>query len=114
MSTLTSTRVAFDKELRFIRVHINEKPYWEYVTRTNSAQGVTIVAVTREQEIVLIKQHRIPLDAEVVELPVGLVGDKDPDETPKKAVAKELFEETGYISGRAAVMSPTYAVPSCA
>lgn len=97
MSTLTSTRVAFDKELRFIRVHINEKPYWEYVTRTNSAQGVTIVAVTRHQEIVLVKQHRIPLGAEVIELPAGLVGDKDPKETPEEAVAKELLEETGYV-----------------
>lgn len=98
MSTLTSTRVAFDKELRFIRVHINETPYWEYVTRTNSAQGVTIVAVTHQQEIILVAQHRIPLGATVIELPAGLVGDKSGRETPEEAVAKELREETGYVA----------------
>ena len=96
MSTLTSTRIAFDKELRFIQIHVNENPYWEYVTRTNSAQGVTIVAVTRDKKIVLVKQHRIPLGVEVVELPAGLVGDKNTDERPEDAVAKELLEETGY------------------
>ncbi len=97
MSTLTSTRIAFDKELRFIRVHINEKPYWEYVTRTNSAEGVTIVAVTDQNEIILVSQHRIPLGRTVVEWPAGLVGDKNSDETPEQAVAKELREETGYV-----------------
>ena len=83
-------------KLRFIRVHINEKPYWEYVTRTNSAEGVTIVAVTLHEEIVLVKQHRIPLNADVIELPAGLVGDKNTNETPEEAVQKELLEETGY------------------
>jgi len=97
MSTLTSTRVAFDKELKFIRVHISETPYWEYVTRTNSAEGVTIVAVTERQEIVLVKQHRIPIGAQVIELPAGLVGEKDHGEEPKEAVVKGLHQETGYL-----------------
>jgi len=88
---------AIESGLRFIRVHINEQPYWEYVTRTNSAEGVTIVAVTQQQEILVVKQHRIPLDADVIELPAGLVGDKDRDETPEQAAAKELREETGYV-----------------
>ncbi|MCX7109386.1 MAG: NUDIX hydrolase [Proteobacteria bacterium] len=97
MSTPTSQRISFEKELRFIRVHINEKPYWEYVTRVNSAQGVTIVAVTDSREIILVKQYRIPLGKFVIELPAGLVGDKNKNETPKEAVAKELLEETGYV-----------------
>jgi ADP-ribose pyrophosphatase len=84
------------RQLRFLRVHINEQPYWEYVTRTNSAEGVTIVAVTCDQEILVVRQHRIPLGAKVIELPAGLVGDHDQDETPEEAVAKELREETGY------------------
>jgi len=97
MSTSTYTRVESDKQLLFLRVHICEKPYWEYVTRTNSAQGVTIVALTDQQEIILVAQHRIPLNATVIELPAGLVGDKSDKETPEEAVARELREETGYV-----------------
>lgn len=98
MTTTTRTRLTSGEELRFIRVHVSKTPYWEYVTRTNSAEGVTIVAVTQNREILLVKQHRIPLGADVIELPAGLVGDKDRTETPEQAVAKELREETGYVA----------------
>lgn len=95
MQPSDSTQLGGDKKLRFIRIHVHENPYWEYVTRTNSAEGVTIVAITKQHEIVLVKQHRIPLGVKVIELPAGLVGDKG-QETPQQAVQKELLEETGY------------------
>lgn len=96
MSTFSSTQLGGNRELRFIRIHVSDKPYWEYVTRTNASQGVTIVAVTKEREILLVKQHRIPLGVKVIELPAGLVGDKNSEETAEQAVKKELQEETGY------------------
>ena len=96
MTDQTQTQLASGRELKFIRVHVSETPYWEYVTRTNSAEGVTIVAVTLDRKIILVKQKRIPLDKYVIELPAGLVADKDSTETPVQAVMKELLEETGY------------------
>lgn len=96
MPAFDSVQHGGDIRLRFIRVHVSDKPYWEFVTRTNASEGVTILAVTPSCEVVLVRQHRIPLDKMVIELPAGLVGDKQRGETPQQAVHKELLEETGY------------------
>ena len=85
-----------EKTPRYLRIEINDAPYWEYVTRTNATGGATLVAVTEQNEIVLVSQYRIPLRAHVIELPAGLVGDDDRDESPAQAAARELREETGY------------------
>jgi ADP-ribose pyrophosphatase len=96
MAIFDSTELHDGTRLRFLRVHVNERPYWEHVSRSNASGGVTIVAVTRDREILLVKQHRIPLGRMVIELPAGLVGDTDGNETAEQAVRKELREETGY------------------
>lgn len=74
---------------------------WEYVTRTNASGVVVIVAVTREREVVLVEQYRVPVGAPVIELPAGLAGDQgDADEPLTRAAERELWEETGYRSDR--------------
>lgn len=73
---------------------------WEYVRRRHASGVVAIVALTASGEIVLVEQHRAPLDARVVELPAGLVGDlvDEADEQPLTAARRELMEETGFVS----------------
>jgi len=66
---------------------------WEYVKRTNSVQGVTVIPVTEQGEIILVEQFRIPVGKRVIELPAGLV---DEHERPKEAARRELREETGF------------------
>ncbi|GBF23191.1 ADP-ribose pyrophosphatase, partial [Candidatus Gastranaerophilus sp. (ex Termes propinquus)] len=56
------------------------------------------------------KTLRPPLRAEGagefnIELPAGLVGDVDKNETPLEAAGKELLEETGLKAGRFEVMT---------
>ncbi len=78
---------------------IDERTGWEFATRTNATGVVVIVAVTPAAEIVLVEQHRIPVQAPVIELPAGLVGDTDdPGESLLSAAERELWEETGYRS----------------
>ena len=72
--------------------------HWEYARRTNSPGAVVIVPLTADNHIVLIEQFRIPVNARVVELPAGLIGDATDlhGETAETAARRELLEETGY------------------
>ena len=54
---------------------------------------VVIVAVTRQDQILLVRQFRPAAAAVTLELPAGHV---DPGETPEQAARRELLEETGY------------------
>jgi ADP-ribose pyrophosphatase len=58
---------------------------------------VTILALTKDQEVVLIRQYRHGAQKIIVELPGGAM---DPGENPLEAARRELLEETGYTSDR--------------
>jgi len=80
---------------------IRERDGWEYTTRTNAHGVVVIVPVTDDRRLVLVEQFRIPVQARVLELPAGLVGDGgDTDESMSLAAQRELEEETGYRATR--------------
>lgn len=85
---------------------------WEYATRENASGVAVLIAVTDADEIVLVEQHRVPLDAAVVELPAGLVGDGDNGDEPMlDAAGRELIEETGFAAAHLeiAMAGPTSA-----
>lgn len=71
---------------------------WEYAERNKITGIVVIVPLTADGNLILIEQHRIPLDKAVIELPAGLAGDVPGSEHEPLADAakRELLEETGY------------------
>jgi len=75
-----------------------ERGGWEYVDRVGATGVVVILALTDEDELVLVEQHRVPVGASVIELPAGLAGDlpDSQDEDFREAARRELLEETGY------------------
>ncbi len=68
---------------------------WEAVSRVNCSGIVIIVAVTKENEVILIRQFRPALNSYVIELPAGLI---DVGEDAISAGKRELIEETSYCS----------------
>ena len=54
---------------------------------------VSVAAVTREGELILVKQFRPGPEAVLFSFPEGYI---DSGETPERAAARELLEETGY------------------
>jgi ADP-ribose pyrophosphatase len=78
-------------------LNLVEKDNWEFATRSNAHAVVVIVALSEAGELVLVEQYRRPVDARVIELPAGLVGDQaGPDESILEAAGRELTEETGF------------------
>ncbi len=74
---------------------------WDFVRRPNSDAAVGILAITPDDEIVLVEQFRIPMQRRVIEVPAGLVGD-EPEfagESLAATAGRELLEETGYRAG---------------
>lgn len=83
-------------------LHLQCKGTWEFVQRANARGVVLIIAVTPDDELLLVEQHRPAVGAPVIELPAGLVGDiaGEEDESFAVAAARELEEETGYRAAK--------------
>ncbi len=64
-------------------------PFW----RIDAPSWVCLVAITPDDQVVLVEQYRRGCDRIVRELPAGNL---DPGENPASAALRELAEETGY------------------
>ena len=68
-----------------------------------------IFPLTREGEVVLVRQYRPPLKRMELGLPAGLV---EEGEKPEAAARRELLEETGYAGGEWELLGTLASSPS--
>ena len=95
--TLKSEEIFNGKVMKVIRDEIEtadgHKSIREVVIHSG---GVVIVALTKDNKILLVKQYRYPLRNTNIELPAGKL---EPNENPDLAAKRELEEETGFSAG---------------
>lgn len=67
-------------------------------TFVSTPGAVAVVAITDDDEVVVVKQYRAAFGASVLEIPAGM---RDvPGEDPSTTASRELTEETGYTADR--------------
>jgi ADP-ribose pyrophosphatase len=54
--------------------------------------------------VLFVEQYRVPLGKSTIEMPAGLVGDVDDDDTLLDAARRELIEETGWDAAHLEVL----------
>lgn len=70
--------------------------------------AVGILAFTKAEEIILVKQFRYALNEVVLEIPAGRM---DQHETHLECAKRELLEETGYTSDNITYLGQIYPSP---
>lgn len=107
--TMSSNKI-FDGKILKLRVDTVEMDGQKYTKREIVERGpsVAVVAVTEDDELLLVKQFRKAVDKELIELPAGMI---DFEEEPVKAAIRELEEETGYIAKSCDYILEMYSSP---
>ena len=75
-----------------------EEGTWETVERTHISDigAVVVVALTKDREVILERNWRVPIESFVIQLPAGL---RDRlGENEEETARRELLEETGYLA----------------
>lgn len=79
-----------------------------YVIETGT--WVNIIALTKNREVVLVKQYRHGAGQVMLEIPAGVMDAED--ESPLQTAKRELLEETGYTSEKFIEVGSSYPNPA--
>ena len=105
-----SSRRIFDGEV--INLRVDEVKLENGVVATREVvehRGATaIVPILDNGEVVLVRQYRYPVQAELLEIPAGT---SEPNEDPKNCAIRELEEETGYRCGNIQELAAIFLAP---
>lgn len=77
--------------------------------RLECPDWVNVIAVTPDEQLVLIRQYRFGVEQVTLEVPGGVV---EPGEDPAVTAARELEEETGYVPGRLVALGAVHPNPA--
>jgi ADP-ribose pyrophosphatase len=70
----------------------DEAPYYSL----KLADYAAVVALTDDEQLLIVRQYRPAVERYTLELPSGVV---DPGESPQESARRELLEETAYEGG---------------
>lgn len=110
--TILDSKVVFKTPLYSIRQNftqcpVNPEPANFYILET--FDWCNIIPITKEREVVMVRQYRHGVNHEILEIPGGVL---NRGEKPEKAASRELEEETGYIANDIKELGWTYPNPA--
>lgn len=98
------------KVVRFVRVRVRDPDGTEFEREVLRHPGVVaIVPLHDDSTVTLVRQYRVAIDREVLELPAGtrdIAG-----EPPRVAAGRELAEEAGLAAGQLEELTTYFVAP---
>lgn len=86
----------------------NGKKAYREIVELNGAAA--ILPITKDNEIIFVRQYRCPFEEILLEIPAGKI---DEGEDPKTCALRELKEETGATAQNIELLLETYPSPGC-
>jgi ADP-ribose pyrophosphatase len=108
-----SSKVVFRGRAVSLRVDTVKTPSGREVTREiiEHADCIAVIALDGDENVLLVKQFRKPVERELLEIPAGGI---DEGESPEEAVRREMREETGYLPQTVERLGGFYSAPGYA
>ena len=105
-----SSEVVFDGRAVKLRIDTIQTPDGRQTTREIVEHGacIAVVAIDKDNNILLVSQYREAVGKELLEIPAGGV---DPGEDVETAVKREMQEETGYLPQKLVNLGGYYLAP---
>ena len=105
-----SSQLIFDGRAVKLRVDTVQMADGRQTTReiVDHSDCIAVVAIDADNNALLVKQFRKPVEKELLEIPAGGI---NPGEDPEAAVRRELREETGYLPQKLERLGGFYSAP---
>jgi len=105
-----SSQLIYDGRAVKLRIDTVKMPSGRETTReiVEHSDCVAIVAVDADDNVLMVKQFRKPVEKELLEIPAGGI---EPGEDPVATVRREMREETGYLPRKVESLGGFYSTP---
>ena len=110
MEKTLSSQLIYEGRAVKLRIDTVKMPGGRETTReiVEHIDCVAIVAIDANDNVLLVKQFRKPVEKELLEIPAGGI---EPGEDPVTTVRREMQEETGYLPQKVERLGGFYSTP---